>query len=472
MNLPPRNIHALFPELLWSGGGFLSGYGLLIEDDSIAMVATHQDLAREVERRRQIDQYVTERRLAGKALMPGLVNTHSHAFQRAIRGRTEFPDLEDQDNFWKWREVMYKTANLLTPEDVEALALALYVEMVKAGITHLGEFHYLHHQPNGTPYNNPNELADRIIRAAGSAGIRLTMLRAYYRRAGFARQSLEGAQRRFCDPSLDFYLSSLNTLRAQGHKVAVTPHSIRAVPKEELLTLIRYAKEENLPLHMHISEQPREIEESIAEYGCSPVEFIDSIGGLGPNTTLVHAIHITKREIEAIGNNHCSIASCPSTERNLGDGIVKADALIKSGAQFTFGSDSQCQISPFEEARQLEYHLRLQTKERSLLFNNSLEAGKELLCMLTTNGWRSLGGEGGKLATGQPCDLITVDLNHLSIAGWSKESLAVDLVFSAAVDIVCDVWIKGVEIVCDRQHRAQEEAIAKLKLVLNKIRAS
>lgn len=468
----PRIVHALYPELCLAATGFTSDLALLFEDEQIVLLDTHQAVRDEVEQRRDQGQYVTARNLPGKALMPGLVNTHSHAFQRAIRGRTEYPrsGTGQREDFWSWRGVMYRVADQLQPEDVEALALGLYVEMAKAGITQVGEFHYLHHQADGTPYEQPEELAHRVLRAGRGAGLRIAMLRTYYARAGVGRPEPEGAQRRFCDPSLDFYLAALDRLAAEGCAVAVTPHSIRAVPKDELERLIGVAAERNWPLHMHISEQPREIQECLQEYGCRPVELMQQLGGLTPSTTLVHAIHLTAEEIEAVGAAGCSIASCPTTERNLGDGIVAAEALRNAGARFTFGTDSQCQIAPFEDARQLEYHRRLEAQARSLLFADSTQAGLELLSMLTENGWRSLGGQGGQIAVGQPSDLIAIDLNHLSLAGSDPQNLALDLVFSASRDAVSDVWCRGVEIVNDRHHRAEIQAAEDLRRVFSKLR--
>lgn len=474
MSSSPRVIHALYPDLIYTPAGFVQSMGLLFEDQQIVLLAPHDTLKAEVERRRQNDQYVTSRTLPGKALIPGLVNTHSHAFQRGIRGRTEYPGRPapaGHEDFWSWRQVMYETADRLQPEDVEALALGVYVEMVKAGITHVGEFHYLHHQSDGTPYDDPDELAWRILRASRGAGLRVTMLRAYYERAGVGTPGPEGAQRRFCDPDLDFYLASLERLSASGCPVAVTPHSIRAVSREPLARLVRHAQEKGWPLHMHIAEQTKEVEQAQQEYGLRPVQLLDELGGLGPSTTLVHAIHLADDEIASLGRARCTIASCPTTERNLGDGIVPAEALLAAGARFTFGSDSQCQIAPFEDARQLEYHRRLQARARALLFSEQARAGSELLDMLTANGWHSLGGSGGRLEPGQPSDLVAIDLHHLTLAGWRPDSLAIDLVFSASPDCVTDVWVGGVEVVCDRYHRAQEQAAADLSRVLLKLRA-
>lgn len=471
----PRIVHALFPEqLLASDGQFRSDMGLLIEDDRIAMVAERSDLEEEVARRRAAGAYVTSRTLNGKALLPGLVNTHSHAFQRGIRGCTEYPDSRregrEKEDFWSWRGVMYRAADRLTPEDVESLALAVYVEMVKAGITHVGEFHYLHHQPDGTPYDDPDELAWRILRASRGAGIRLTMLRTFYQRAGVGRPTPEGAQRRFCDPDLDHYFGSLERLSERGIPVGITPHSVRAVSEKDFQRLVEFQADKGWPMHLHIAEQTKETDECLQEYGCRPVEFLERLGGLKDTTTLVHAIHLTPQEIRAIGAARCHIASCPTTERNLGDGIVNADQLLQAGARFTFGTDSQCQITPFEDARQLEYHLRLAQQSRSILFNDRDEAGRSLLKMLTVNAWSSLGQSGGSLETDQPSDFIAIDLNHLSLAGSSPESLLTDLLFSAPPGVVSDVWIRGVEVVCEGYHRAQIQAAQDLRRVMAKLR--
>lgn len=469
----PRIILALYPQLLWTESSFQEELALLLEDDRIVAVDSVAAIRQLVDKRREQGQYVTSRRLAGKALIPGLVNTHSHAFQRGIRGRTEYPRKEagQREDFWSWRGVMYDTASRLTPEDVEALALACYVEMVKAGYTRVGEFHYLHHQPDGTPYDDRNELAWRVLRGAEGAGIGLTMLRAYYRRAGVGRPQPEGAQSRFCDQTLEHYLQDLEEIRSSGCPVAVTPHSVRAVEASELQELIQYREREGLPLHIHISEQPREIEECLQEHGCRPVELLQRLGGLTPSSCLVHAIHLESHEIQAIGDQRCFIASCPTTERNLGDGIVPARALLQAGARFTFGSDSQCQIAPFEEARQLEYHLRLRDQARSVLFPDEAQAGPCLIDMLTRQGHESLGNaSAGQIAPGQVSDLVALDLNHLSLAGWSPQSLALDLIFSALPDCVSDVWVGGMEVVADGYHRSQEQARLSLSRVLKKLR--
>ena len=469
----PQILNALFPELLWHKEQFQSDYGILVSERGILSVGPAAELENEVARRQAKGEYVTNRRLARRALIPGFVNTHSHAFQRAIRGRTEYPrqGKAGQEDFWSWRGLMYHAASLLNPQEIEAISQAVFVEMVKSGITHVGEFHYLHHQPDGTPYENPDELAHRVLRGARSAGLGVTLLRSFYQRAGVGRPQAEGAQKIFCDPNRDYYLETLERLQNEGIRVGVTPHSVRAVPKADLERLVEYAREKSLPFHIHVSEQQKEITECLQEYGLRPVELLSEIGALGPATTLVHAIHLEKNEINAIGESAAFVASCPTTERNLGDGIVAARELLETGARFTFGTDSQCQICLPEDARQLEYHLRLQTQSRSVLFGDDGEAAVRAMSMLTVNGAKSLGMEDtGLLEEGFQADLVALDLDHLAMAGCSPESLPLDIIFSFVPGVVTDVWCQGTEVVSHRYHRAENQAQDNLRRVLRKLR--
>jgi len=471
----PQLITALFPALLWNEERFKQDTALLISEQGILFLGSHREVEEEILRRRGQGEYVTQRRLPRRALIPGFINTHSHAFQRAIRGRTEYPreSTPGREDFWSWRGLMYQAASLLGPDEVEAISQAVLVEMVKSGITRVGEFHYLHHQPNGTPYPDPDELARRVLRAAGSAGIRMTLLRSFYQRAGVGRPAAEGAQKIFSDPGVEYYLETLDRLRSEGIEIGVTPHSVRAVPRDDLEKLVEYAQIHSLPFHIHASEQAKEIEESLQEYGLRPVELLHEMGALGPRTTLVHAIHLQPNEIEAIGKNQCSIASCPTTERNLGDGIVPARELLEAGAFFTFGTDSQCQICLPEDARQLEYHLRLQNQTRSVLFPESEAAARSAMAMLTTNGARSLEvKDAGKLEVGFQADLVALDLEHLALAGADAESLPLDIIFSFVPGVVTDVWCAGSEVVTEGFHRAEHQARDNLRYVMSQLRAA
>jgi formimidoylglutamate deiminase len=469
----PQIVNALFPDLLWNEDHFKLDHGILISEQGILAVKPASELQSELTQRRKKGEYVTSRRLPRRALIPGFINTHSHAFQRAIRGRTEYPSQAkgDTEDFWSWRSLMYQAASELGPLDIEAVSQAAFVEMVKSGITRVGEFHYLHHQPDGTPYPDPDELAHRVLSGAHSAGLSVTLLRAFYQRAGVGRPAAEGAQKIFCDPDVDFYLQTLDRLRSEGVDVGVTAHSVRAVPKKDLQQLVEYARKNDLPFHIHVSEQTKEIEECLEEYGLRPVELLDDIGGLGTSTTLVHAIHLQENEIQAIGKSRSTIASCPTTERNLGDGIVPAKQLLEAGASFTFGTDSQCQICLPEDARQLEYHLRLLHQTRSVLFRDNQEAAPKGMNMLTADGARSLGvPKGGKLETGYDADVVALDLEHLALAGTSPESLALDILFSFVPQMVTDVWCRGTEVVSQGFHRAEHQARDNLREVMRKLR--
>ena len=469
----PKLLTALYPDLLWYENRFCPDFGILISDVGILAVGPEAEIREDVEKRREAGEYITYRRLASRALIPGFVNTHSHAFQRAIRGRTEFPKANTgaEESFWSWRDVMYEAASKLDPVDVEAVSQAVYVEMVKSGITRVGEFHYLHHQPSGEPYDDPDELTKRVLSGATSAGLKVTLLRSFYERAGVGRPEPEGAQKIFCDPNLDYYLETLDRLRQADMEVGVTAHSVRAVTKPGLQSLISYAQKHDLPFHVHASEQQKEIAESVEEYGVSPVEFLDSLGGLTPKTTLVHAVHLSPQEIEAIGANNCFIASCPTTERNLGDGIVQAKALLDAGARFTFGTDSQCQICLPEDARQLEYHLRLRDQKRARLFDAADDAGVQFLTMMTKFGAHSLGADSeGVLSVGASSNLVAIDLDHLCLAGADAESLPLDIVFSLENSAITEVWVEATEIVSQGHHRAEKQAQQNLRRVMKKLR--
>ncbi|HEV3409342.1 MAG TPA: formimidoylglutamate deiminase [Chthoniobacterales bacterium] len=376
------------------------------------------------------------------ARLPGLVNAHSHTFQRAIRGRTEHRTAA-QDNFWTWREAMYHAANKLSAEDIYDVARMAFLEMVLSGITHVGEFHYLHHQPNGEPYDDPNLLARQIMRAAESVGIRLTLLMCAYARAGYEKPPHRG-QARFITSTPEMFLEDFEKLNAPNAGIA--PHSIRALPLDYIRELVRYAEAKKLPVHMHVSEQPGELEECRREHGTTPVALLAKHGLLTERFTGVHAIHISDDEVEALASAGATVCACPTTERNLGDGVLRADRLMRAGVPICFGTDSQIQIDLFEDARELEYHLRLQRLERVVLGDDLAEP---LLKLASTNGSKSLGAANDG-------DYFTIDLRDPSVAGAPNEAAAV---FSLARTAIRDVFVGGREIVRDGKHPLQEEIV-------------
>ena len=409
--------------------------------------------------------------LAGKVLLPGLANAHSHTFQRLFRGRAE-GRAAGGDTFWTWREQMYRAAGFVSPEDVYDIARATFLEMVAAGITVVGEFHYLHRDTAGAAYADPNLLGKEVIAAAQSVGIRICLLRSGYFRAGFERAPHPG-QRRFYE-SPEEYLRNLQDLIAEfgqveNATVGAAPHSIRAVPLDELKGIAEFARSHgSLPLHMHISEQVGENAACVAEYGMTPVTLMAEHEILSPQTTLIHAIHLTEPEFKSVARSGTTICSCPTTERNLGDGIFPADTAARLGIPVAFGTDSQAQIDILEDARQLEYHLRLRDQQRGILdasaradWANREPIGVGLLAAATRNGYAALGLSGGSLAVGEPADFFTVDLNDLSILGVDAKSLEAQAVFALSKGAVRDVAVQGRLIFADGQHAHGDEIRAR-----------
>jgi formimidoylglutamate deiminase len=437
------------PEILFAKSSLTPGTGLLVDADGLVAGVFAKDAAPAEA------QLIS---LPGKALLPGLANAHSHTFQRLFRGRAE-GRIAGGDTFWAWREQMYRAAAFLSPEDLYDVARATFLEMVSAGITAVGEFHYLHRDPHGKAYSDPNLLSRQVIAAAQSVGLRICLLRTAYFRAGFNLPPHPG-QLRFYE-SLDEYLRNLEELASsysltQNVTVGAAPHSIRAVPLQAIQQIAATAPG-RMPLHMHISEQPKENIACIAEFGMTPVSLMANHGILSPETTLIHAIHLTPGEFNSVAAAGATICSCPTTERNLGDGIFPADIAARLGIPVAFGSDSQAQIDILEDARQLEYHLRLRDGQRGILDAPEQPIGSSLFRAATANGYRSLGLPGGSLATGQPADFFTVDLDDLSILGLDAESLSTQAVFSLSKSAIRDVAVQGRLILKDGEHKEAEE---------------
>jgi formimidoylglutamate deiminase len=441
--------HLYLPDLLFADGSAHEGVGLLVNDGRVAGIVTPRAAAQ-----------AEVVRLPGRALLPGLANAHSHSFQRLFRGRAE-DRREGGDTFWTWREQMYRAAAFVSSENLYDVARATFLEMALSGITAVGEFHYLHNQPDGTAYGNPNLLAETILQAAASIGIRINLLRTAYLRAGFQRDPHPGQQRFYEKP--DAYLRNLEALEKTVHgnplfSVGAAPHSIRAVPLEVMREIAACARQRAMVLHLHISEQTGENEACVAEYGKTPVELVAENGILTERTTLVHAIHLSEREFAAVGRAESTIASCPTTERNLGDGIFPAALAFEKQIHVAFGTDSQAQIDLLEDGRQLEYHLRLQQRERGILDGIGGEAiGARLLGCATRNGYRALGLEGGSLSAGEPADFFTLDLNDLSLLGADRGSLAMQAVFAANKSAVREVAVAGKLLVQNGRHAREEE---------------
>lgn len=371
--------------------------------------------------------------------LPGFANAHSHAFHRALRGRTH----HDRGTFWTWRDLMYAVADRLDPESYHRLARAVFAEMAMAGVACVGEFHYLHHGPGGVAYADPNAMGEALIAAAADAGIRITLLDTLYLQAGVDGAPLTGPQLRFGDGSLDSWAARVSSLGAQPHAViGAAIHSVRAVPAE---ALAKFSFDG--PVHAHVSEQVAENEACHAVHGCSPVELLDRHGLVGSNFSAVHATHLSATDIELLrGSTACF---CPTTERDLGDGIGPARVLASSGVRLTLGSDSHAVIDPIEEARALELNERLAAQSRGHF------AQEELLQAATVDGHRSLGwDDAGSLAVGNRADLVCVSLEGVRTAGIELSGV---LMAASAADVT-HVVVDGRIVVTEGRHATVDVA--------------
>ena len=372
--------------------------------------------------------------------LPGFANCHSHAFHRALRGRTQRASEHGPGSFWTWREQMYAVAGRLDPDTYYALALATYREMVASGITTVGEFHYLHHQPDGTPYDEPNEMGLTLIRAARDAGMRIALLDTCYLSSGFGAP-VAGAQVRYSDGHADRWgerVSGLETVHwgSAGVVVGAAIHSVRAVPREQLGVVADWGRPSSRPLHVHLSEQVAENDACLAAYGVTPTELLADAGALGPMTSAVHATHLTVTDIEALGATRTYSCFCPTTERDLGDGIGPSRQLASAGSRLTLGSDSHAVIDLFEEMRATELNERLATQERGHW------SAVELLTAATSDGHASLGfADVGRIAVGQRADLVTIDTASPRTAGTGADENSA--VFAAGAPDVAQVMIDG-----------------------------
>lgn len=452
------------PELLYTAGSFQTDYGMLVDADG-AIVAIGKDLPAE-------DASIE--RLPGKAILPGLVNGHSHSFQRLIRGVAEHAG-ENGDDFWAWRNTMYRAALHLSPDEMFAVARMAFLEMALSGITTVGEFHYVHRQQDGTAYEDPNLLAKRVIDAAASVGIRICLLRVAYARAGFELPPNPG-QRRFYENCEEFLIAA-NALAeyVADHPTAsmgVAPHSIRAALLPDIERIAVWADENDKPIHMHMAEQTAELTACVREHGMTPVALMAERGLLSPRLTLVHAIHITDEEVKELAAAGTTICSCPTTERNLGDGIIDADKAIAAGIPFSFGSDSQATIDLLEDARELDYHLRLKQERRVLLDRIAgEEISKRLFRYATVGGAQSLRVHAGVLEAGYPADFFAIDLNDVSIAGSTVDELLSTVVFTLERTAVTDVVVNGRRVIASGKHAQSTEIIAEYRKVSCRVAA-
>ena len=423
---------AYWCELAWTGGASAEP-GVLVEAEDGRITGITSGIPAPPSGARRLDGLT----------LPGLANAHSHAFQRALRGRTQ----RGSGSFWTWREQMYALAERLDPESYLALARATYAEMALAGVTTVGEFHYLHHGAGGTPYDDPNEMGRVLITAAAEAGIRITLIDSCYLHGGIG-QPAEGAQRRFSDGSAQAWVERVDDLaESESARVGAAIHSMRAVDPDAAAVVAGWARDRNRPLHAHVSEQPAENTACLEAYGRTPTALLSDAGALDTNFSAVHATHLVEDDVRLLGGAGACCCVCPTTERDLADGIGRMRPLTEAGASLSLGSDSHALIDLFEEARAVELDERLASGERGH------HAPDTLLRAATDGGHACLGWpDAGRIEAGARADLVTVSLDGARLAGWDPEHALDTVLFAAGAGDVRHVLVDGRETVHDGRH--------------------
>lgn len=403
--------------------------------------------------------------------LPGVSNLHSHAFQRGMAGLAEVRG-PTSDSFWTWREVMYRFLDRLTPDDVEALSAQAYVEMLEEGFTRVGEFHYLHHDPAGAPYATIAEMAHRVIAAATATGINLTLLPSYYAFGSFGEAPPNKGQRRFiCD--LPLFEKLFDGSRAAmkgipGGNIGVAPHSLRAVSPERLDAVIRMA--DGGPIHIHVAEQTKEVEDCLAWSGARPVEWLLDHQPVDRRWCLIHATHMTEEETLAVARSGAVAGLCPMTEASLGDGVFNAERFATAGGAYGVGTDSNICISLREELRGLEYAQRLAHRSRNILsLTEGRSTGRALFEAALVGGHQALGVELAGLRVGASADLLSLAPDHPALLGREGDNLLDGLIFATRENAVDSVWSRGRKVVAGGRHEAREKIAARFGATLQRL---
>lgn len=407
------------------------------------------------------DSQADGERVPGVAI-PGMVNAHSHAFQRAFAGLTERRGAGD-DSFWTWRDAMYRVAGRLTPDLIRAIAAQLYAEMLAAGYTSVVEFHYVHHQPDGRPYQPLSTMAQALIEAARDAGIGLTLLPVLYQSSGFGGRPARTDQQRFLN-SVDQLFRLVDEIRAAGIVVGLSLHSLRAVPPEALREAVTRMRTEDpaAPVHIHVAEQIAEVDDCLAWSGRRPVDWLLDEAPVDERWCLVHATHLTERETKRLAASGGTVALCPTTEANLGDGIFPLEAYLAEGGSIAIGSDSHISVDPFEELRWLEYGQRLLTRRRSLAVSGDApHPGANLFRQALAGGVRSAGRKVGAIEAGYRADLVIIDRHHPALLSPVGDALLDTLVFHGAARQAIQRVLCGGEWVVAAGRHLRFEAIAR-----------
>ena len=392
-------------------------------------------------------------------ILPGVPNAHSHAFQRALAGHCEFRDPAQKDNFWTWRQQMYALASRVDASTLRVIARQLYIEMLEFGYTTVAEFHYLHRAADISSY--PGNLRDVIFAAANDAGIRFTYIPILYERAGFCDEQLSREQQQFVLPISEFVddYHQACELATERQQVGVGAHSLRAVSKSSLDQIVELSTRNSCPMHIHIAEQIREVEQCVEAYGLEPVPWLlQEYSQIGHNWCLVHATHAQSNDLNALAKTGAIVCICPSTEANLGDGLFYLDDWLYHDGNIAIGSDSQVCLNPFEELRLLEYGQRLILESRNIARGKQLHTGVNLFSHALYGGGLACGLDANPLAEGNPADLITFELDNPTLAGHDTNSFLDALIFSGASPCVDRVMVSGDWVVVGGKHRDHEPA--------------
>ncbi|MGM0423110.1 MAG: formimidoylglutamate deiminase, partial [Pseudomonadota bacterium] len=408
--------------------------------------------------------------LAGPCL-PGMANIHSHAFQRAMAGHTEKPT-GSHDSFWTWRDIMYRFAGMITPEDLNTIASQLYIEMLKSGYTAVGEFHYIHHQADGRPYDNPAALSEAVITASQMTGIGITHLPVLYQRSGFGSTTATDGQKRFTHTTTDFLdlLTSLTKGYQSDPKVNIgyAFHSLRAVAPEAMAEVLKSAP--SGPVHIHIAEQMAEVEDCLDHHKQRPVAYLCDHFPVDQNWCLIHATHVNNAEIKAMTERKAIIGLCPTTEANLGDGLFPLKDFIDHKGRFAIGSDSHVSVNMIEEFRLLEYGQRLFSRSRSVaLDQDHSTVGATLFTTAATNGAAALHRNSGKIETGALADLLVLDGDHPALLCQEKDGILDGLIFGANTSPIRDVMAGGKWVIENYRHAREEDIYRRFRQTLTRL---
>ncbi|MDP6319825.1 MAG: formimidoylglutamate deiminase [SAR324 cluster bacterium] len=413
-----------------------------------------------------------DQNLTNRILLPALSNLHSHSFQRAMSGLTE-KRLEKRDSFWSWRELMYSFLEHLNPEQIEAIAALVFMEMLECGYASVGEFHYVHHQYGGKQYENIAETSCRVINAAQKAGIGLTHLPVFYMQSGLNGKSLAEGQLRFGNESGGFIKLLENSQSAlnnapEDYLLGIAPHSLRAVSPDSLKEIVE--TKTSGPVHIHIAEQLKEVEEVLDNYGARPVEWLLQNETVDSRWCLIHATHMIPEETQNVAKSGAVVGLCPITEANLGDGIFDGRGLLSSGGKYGIGSDSNVFIALTEELRLLEYSQRYVSKERNVLTSKNGSVGRSLYNDALTGGAQALGRKSGSLIPGNWADLVSLDIEALSLWDCSDDEILDRWIFTSDDSLVREVWSAGRQMVVHGQHIHHKEIEQRYRTVIQEIR--